>query len=271
MSDKLTTALKRYPLKALRPLAEAEGHKNARYMTAQQHQRLVENIRRDGVLTSLPLVARCESSPKELLIVSGNHRVAAAKDAGLTEVDVIEIQDVLPKARLVAIQLAHNAIEGQDDKAILKSLYEDLAIEWQEYSGLTDDAFELEDLNVTVLSGIHPLYREVVFAFLPNDAQAVDELLKSAEKWAAKERPVYVAQAETFAAFFEAMVAVKQAKNVKNSAVALALLCELGMAKVQECLPPSPEVTDAPKKARGRPAGPDTPRTPQRRGGRALG
>ena len=270
MPDKLNTALKRYPLKALRPLADAEGHKNARYMTAQQHQRLVENIRRDGVLTSLPLVARCSTNPKDLLIVSGNHRVAAAKDAGLTEVDVIEIQEVLSKARLVAIQLAHNAIEGQDDKAILKSLYEDLAIEWQEYSGLTDDAFELEDLNVTVLSGIHPLYREVVFSFLPNDAQAVDELLKSAEKWAAKERPVYVAQAETFTAFFEAMVAVKQAKNVRNSAVALALLCELGMAKAQELLPPSPEVTDAPKKARGRPAGPGPARTPQRRGGRPL-
>jgi len=241
MSAKLNTVIKRYPLKELLPLAEAPGHRNARYLTAHQHQRLVANIRRDGVLTSLPLVARCETTPQDLLIVSGNHRVAAARDAGLSAVDVIEIQEVLPKARLVAIQLAHNAIAGQDDQAILKSLYEELAIEWQEYSGLTDDVFELEDLNVTVLSSVHPLYREVVFAFLPSDAQAVEELLNSAEKWAKQARPVYVAQAETFTAFFEAMVAVKQAKHVKNAAVALALLCELGMAKALELLPPPEE------------------------------
>ena len=237
MSDpKLSTHIQRYPLKSLRPLADAKGHRNARYLTAQQHQRLVANIRRDGVLTSLPLVARCETNPQELLIVSGNHRVAAAKDAGLTEVDVIEIEGVLPKVRLVAIQLAHNAIEGQDDKAILKSLYEDLAIEWQEYSGLTDDVFELSDLSITVISGTHPLYQEVVFAFLAQDAQAVTDLLASAEKWAKKERPVYVAQAETFEQFFEAMVATKAAKNIQNSAVALSVLCELGMAKAQELI-----------------------------------
>jgi ParB-like chromosome segregation protein Spo0J len=54
-------------------------------MKAPQFKRLVENIRRDGVLTQLPLVYRGR-------ILSGNHRVRAAIEAGLTE---IEWQDLL--------------------------------------------------------------------------------------------------------------------------------------------------------------------------------
>lgn len=146
--EKLNTKITRYSFRDLVSIKNAKGHRNARYMTAQQHQRLVANIRRDGCLTSLPLVARCETDPDKLLIVSGNHRVDAAREAGIEEIDCIEIIDLLPKKRLVAIQLAHNAIEGQDDQSVLKSLYDELSIEWQEYSGLTDDAFNLDDINV---------------------------------------------------------------------------------------------------------------------------
>ena len=48
--------------------------KNARFMRPDQFNRLVDNLRRDGVLTSLPLVF-------DGVVYSGNHRVKAALKA----------------------------------------------------------------------------------------------------------------------------------------------------------------------------------------------
>lgn len=85
-------------------------------MTGDQLRRLVENIRRDGVLTSLPLVytPSAELNPDFFaqsggapIIVSGNHRVEAAREAGLEVIDVIELRTPVTDARLRAIQLSH--------------------------------------------------------------------------------------------------------------------------------------------------------------------
>lgn len=55
---------------------------NARYMTNDKFARLVENIKRDKALGSVPLVYAGED-PKEPTVLSGNHRVMGARQAGL--------------------------------------------------------------------------------------------------------------------------------------------------------------------------------------------
>ena len=60
--------------------------KNARFMRAEQYQRLVSNVKRDGCLTSVPFAVK---NGERFLILSGNHRVQAAKDAKLTEILVL--------------------------------------------------------------------------------------------------------------------------------------------------------------------------------------
>lgn len=74
--------------------------KNARYMKPEQFNRLVENIRRDGCLTSVPLVHRDGES---LVVVSGNHRVSAAIKAGIEESDAIEVLSPLTRQQFVAL------------------------------------------------------------------------------------------------------------------------------------------------------------------------
>ena len=120
--------------------------KNARYMKGPQFERLVENIRRDGVLTSFPLAHRDGDA---LVVISGNHRVSAAIKAGIEESDVIEVTSPLTRQQFVALQLSHNAIAGHDDPNILRSLYDELDFGWKEYSGLTDDAFNIDDLDAS--------------------------------------------------------------------------------------------------------------------------
>jgi hypothetical protein len=102
-------------------------------------------------------------------ILSGNHRVKAAKDAGLTEVTLLYTDRELTHAQQVAIQLAHNAIAGQDDLAILRELYDEINdVALKEYSGLDDVLLgKLNPPDLDPLSEKGLDYRIVSIAFLP--------------------------------------------------------------------------------------------------------
>lgn len=54
---------------------------NARYMRHEEFKQLVDNIRRDGQLTSTPFL--CREPNGKYLCLSGNHRTKAAIEAGL--------------------------------------------------------------------------------------------------------------------------------------------------------------------------------------------
>lgn len=184
---------------------------------------LVANIKRDGCLTSFPLVNR---QGEDLTVASGSHRVAAAIKAGLVEGEVIEITSPLTREQFVALQLSHNAIAGEDDPNVLRSLYDELGFEWKEYSGLTDDAFKVEDLDTSVLRVEAPFYEELNISFLPGDAVIFGDWLdKIAKSKAATSR--LVGHYADFDCFFRELLAVKHATGVHNTAVALRLMAEL--------------------------------------------
>lgn len=185
--------------------------------------RLVENLKRDGVLTSAPLVHRQGDT---LTVLSGNHRVAAGIRAGIIDADVIEVIGELTRKRLVALQLSHNAIVGEDDPATLRSLYDELDFGWKEYSGLTDDAFAVDQLDMSVLRVEAPFYEELHISFLPADAGIFTEwLMKIGKSEQAQRRMVGLYQ--DFDVFFETLVKVKRAQGVTNTAVALRIMAEL--------------------------------------------
>lgn len=164
--------------------------RNARFMRAQTFARLVENIRRDGRLTSTPF---CVREGDRLKVLSGNHRVMAAIEAGLEEIDVMVAVQDLPPDRQRAIQLAHNAIEGEDDPWTLRELYEEITdIALKAYTGLDD-----RELEAMVKAATLPLTTEklematITLVFTPTDAEELVQALTAladrvrGEAWAA--------------------------------------------------------------------------------------
>lgn len=85
---------------------------NARFMKQDEYQKLVANVKRDGCLTQLPFVCK-DPVERKWLVLSGNHRVQAAIDAGLEEIEVQATKDKLTKDEMIAIQLSHNAISDK--------------------------------------------------------------------------------------------------------------------------------------------------------------
>jgi len=200
-------------------------------MTDAMFSQLVENIRKDGCLTSVPLVY--EENGK-LEVLSGNHRVMAAIKAGVEEADVMEIMTRLTAEQRVAIQLSHNAIAGQDDPSILAELWADLDFALKEYSGLTEeDLAGITEIDATGLTVEAPSYEEIVLAFLPEEKKAFVELLGRIQEAKRKARWI-VAHYDDFARLFDAIIAVKSKLDIHNGAVALRVMADLAMERLAE-------------------------------------
>jgi len=199
---------------------------NANCLSGEQFRLLVENLRRDGALTSAPLVHHG-------VVLSGNHRVRAAIEAGIDEADAIEILGELDEERRLAIQLSHNAIHGADDPNVLAKLYESLGFEWKVYSGLTDDVVQFRELDLTGIGIVKPDYEKLLILFLPEDQVKFVAALDSVKRDVRKGASVHLARYEDFDKFYEAMIRVKKVKRVQNSALALRHLAELALSALE--------------------------------------
>lgn len=196
--------------------------KNARFMPYETFQKLVSNIKRDGGLTSVPFCLK--RGDGDFLVLSGNHRVMAAKEAGLTEVLVMYTDKELSRQEQIAIQLSHNSLTGEDDLNILKSLWEeidDLALKY--YSGLDDKVLEEMEKNAQkTLSEVNLDYKVLSFMFLPEEIEDVDAILETAQ--GGKGDEVRLVALSQFERLLAATSVVKAAHNIKNSAVALEIV-----------------------------------------------
>ncbi|MDE9629214.1 ParB N-terminal domain-containing protein [Citrobacter freundii] len=218
----IETAIRRVALAELKLL-----EKNAHYMDSDEFTRLVNNIKKDGVLTSLPVVYRGT-------VLSGNHRTQAAIKAGLEEADVIEIVSELSEDEQKAIQLSHNAIKGKDDSNILRELYDSInSLDLKLYSGLTDDDFKITDVEVQTLSFVQPTYEDMVIAFLPEEKTLFIEALEKVGK-KAKDRLIVAGRASDFDLVFKAVIDAKSKLNIINTAEALKTIAELALQKLEE-------------------------------------
>ncbi|MBA3755570.1 MAG: ParB N-terminal domain-containing protein [Nitrosomonas sp.] len=198
---------------------------NPRYMTPAQFKRLVKNLEHDGVLTSVPLIYKGE-------VISGNHRVQAAIEAGITKANVLEIITEITEEQKKAIALSHNAISGQDNLSLLLDYYANLDSFFKEYSGLTDETFKVEELDISSLSVGAPKYQQLMILFLPEEEQVFMDLLKQIGK--KQESMKLFGKMDDFDSFFDAVTQTKKVMNIHNSAVALRTMAQLTLQKLEE-------------------------------------
>ncbi|MCD1124822.1 ParB N-terminal domain-containing protein [Jinshanibacter sp. LJY008] len=218
----IETEVKKVNLRELRIL-----EKNAHFMEPAMFARLVDNIKRDGKLTSFPVVYQNE-------VLSGNHRTQAAIKAGIEEDYIINITSELTEDEKLAIQLSHNSINGKDDNNILKELYNSInSMDMKLYSGLTDDSFKMEEINVESLSFVQPSYEDMLIAFLPEDRIAFMEGIEKITK-KAKDKLVMTANISDFDLIYKAVITTKSKLNILNTAEAFKAMATLALQKLEE-------------------------------------
>jgi hypothetical protein len=197
------------------PRAVVLLEKNARFMRHETFDRLVRNVRKDGVLTSVPFAVPHPADPSRWEVLSGNHRVKAAAVAGLPSITLKR-----------AIQLSHNALVGEDDAATLKQIYDAIAsVELKEYSGLDDRTLALlakvgTDPNLAASLE----WQVVTLTFLPDEVERIRAVFRLADAAARGTR--LAAKMADYDRFMEAINQVGGAYAIGNSATCVMLMLD---------------------------------------------
>ena len=190
-----------------------EQEKNARSQAPEVFNRLRDTMKRDSRLESLPFVARSENSVE---IISGHHRVRAARMAGLSDIFVMADTTGLSRSQVIAKQLSHNALQGHDDQNVLADLFQEMDdINDKLESGLDPRTLALINMEPVKIEsiGVDFTTRLISFAFLPHKFDQFEELLKRIPK---NTNTVGVLDIETFDKFKDVITKVGEIEDIRS-------------------------------------------------------
>lgn len=207
---------------------------NARFMRHEEYKQLVDNIRKDGQLTSTPFL--CKEEDDKWLCLSGNHRVMAAIDAGLKEIVCLATDDKLTNDQKVAIQLSQNAIVGQDDPATLKILYEGIIdTEMKKYSGLDDKTLDLLDKFSSIsISESNLEFKTLQMIFLPNELENAKKVIDEALKGAKIADEAWLLKRSEYDDWLDAQELVTSSFGIKNVSTAVDIILKVFMKNITQ-------------------------------------
>jgi ParB-like chromosome segregation protein Spo0J len=207
---------------------------NARFMRHEEYKQLVDNIRKDGQLTSTPFL--CKEEDGKWLCLSGNHRVMAAIDAGLKEIVCLATDDKLTNDQKVAIQLSQNAIVGQDDPATLKILYEGIIdTEMKKYSGLDDKTLDLLDKFSSIsISESNLEFKTLQMIFLPNELENAKKVIDEALKGAKIADEAWLLKRSEYDDWLDAQELVTSSFGIKNVSTAVDIILKVFMKNITQ-------------------------------------
>jgi hypothetical protein len=202
-----------------------EQDKNARAMQPAMFNQLVANVKKRGQLESLPY---CAVMDRRVEIVSGHHRVRAARAAGLKTLPVLIDRSGLTRSAVAAKQLAHNTIAGFDDPDILREIARTITdVDDLVESFLPEGVLpgppnpELEKL---LAPRVGFEWKMAAIVFLPHQLDAFEAIIQRLGS-----HPAYVGVAplECFEPFAAAVARFSKAANIASIGTALAAMAEI--------------------------------------------
>lgn len=226
--------------------------KNARYMEQTTFNQLVDNIRRDGELSSVPFTIKLEEGKDKgkYEVISGNHRVKAAKMAGISRLTIMyAMESNISNDEKRAIQLSHNSITGLDDLEILRQLVDEIQnTDYKEYAHIDESVFE--ELNSYDYNVIQPKHDVVGFNFIffDSDKDVLEEVLLAVEESMAKDEEVILFPKAALENFQKIVSEVQKKHNIKSFGITVLKMAEIAGQSVLKNLDKAKEEKKSTKK-----------------------
>ena len=214
-----------------------EQERNAQVMPPEMLERLAETIRRDGRLESIPFVVRRDTPAGEVRfeMVSGHHRLRAARAAGLETIVVLADPAPLGRSQVVAKQLAHNQLAGAPDPRIVLEMFAEVATLEDALEAYVDPALLADFLeNAVPLEALEepaPEWHLVDIAFLPPQFSEFTRLL---DRLQGDEEMLCLSDMTGFAKFQKLVVRIKGLADIRNVSGQLVRICELAHERLDE-------------------------------------
>lgn len=202
--------------------------KNAHFMAQDTFRQLIANIKRDGQLTSVPFLV--EHNTGRYTVISGNHRVQAAKMAGIIKASFIVVhEDDITKDEILAIQLSHNSIVGQDDSEILKELLEEITdIAMKEYAHISNEILDaVKDVDYVIDMPNNEIV-PVTLMFIDTNKLKFDKLMETLDTLTPRElENTTLINIETLKKLNDITSKVGQKYEIKSQALSICKMIEL--------------------------------------------
>lgn len=214
---------------AVHPDLLREQDINARVMDEKTMNRLAVNISNNKQLESLPYCYPTMSpgGVQEFSIISGHHRVRAARTAGLQKIFIlVDIQD-MTREQIVAKQLAHNSLNGKDDPQVLSALYAEIQdVERKLEAGIFDmEKFEYSGVSVDNLEFLFE-YEQVMILFLKKAYNDFENIINKVQDLDTCKQ-IYLADADVFAKYREVIQKITKRNNVRNIAAIMTVVIDI--------------------------------------------
>lgn len=150
---------------------------NANKMTDGDFDKLVRNITISGGLSSV-ITCYKRTSDEKYVIISGHHRYRACVKAGYTKCPVLYADESqLSRDEIIALQLSHNSLHGEDNKGILKRLFDEIqSIDFKEFANI--NVAEIGTID-TFQSSIVPMSEHYTVSLIlyKDDIDTLDKLV----------------------------------------------------------------------------------------------
>ena len=181
--EKLKTEIRKVNFRSI-----LEADINPQQMKESDFKRLVNSIKKDGVLTSSVLLQNLGN--EKYKCISGHHRIKAAIKAGMKEADCIVLSNINESTR-IRLQLQHNDIHGEPDEVLVSELKKSLM---EEDLKLVADGL-IESFKDQEVKYEEPLYSYVHICLMPESekefTQLIDNLSTEETKKYILEKPEY--------------------------------------------------------------------------------
>lgn len=208
---------------------------NARSMSKEMFDRLQSTVGRDERLEALPFTALTEAG---IEIVSGHHRVRAARAAEMTEIYVLVDVTGLTPDQIKAKQLAHNAIEGQDDPELVKRIFEAIGDVDARLEAFIDPValdisipkVQIDDIDM----GLR--FETVIIMFVPWERQYFEETVGIVEREirGTKAEAAWLAEHEQFETWQRLALRIIDEYDIRTMSTVLAKIAELARMQLGE-------------------------------------
>ena len=210
-----------------------EAEMNANEMTGEDFATLCDNIGKSG-LSSVPCCFK--KSNGRFVMISGHHRLRACKKLHYKSIGILYCDESeLSKDEIIAIQLSHNSLHGQDNRSILKKLFEQIqSIDFKKFAHINIE--EVSPINTDGID-IYALKENFVFSIIlyPNSFESLDELFEDIREQAKKSDTVILAsQEENEMAFLRLQQEIGKEFNIKSPSTTFAKLLELAGERLKE-------------------------------------
>lgn len=205
---------------------------NAHVMGSAMFERLAENIRREGQLESVPYCAQ-PNGQGPIEIISGHHRIRAARAAGMTHVVVLVDRAARTRSQIIAKQLAHNALVGNDDPELVRRLVSQIKnVDDLLATGLNQEFLPNQDNFTMTLFTPHAdfQWRYCSFTFLPHQ---MDQLKELARRSTEHSDVVMVGREEQFEKFLVAVGEFARRRQVVSAGTAIAMLTDMALKEIE--------------------------------------